>query len=411
MTARRISSRAWYDSLRPVRLGGHDVQLLEGGREFFPALKAAIDAAVSRVFLETYIFEDDAAGRTIAIALADAARRGVEVHLTVDGFGTPQIQGEAAAALHAGGVHVTTFRPDRRRLSMDRSRLRRLHRKIAVIDGRVAFVGGINILDDYFDPNHGRLDAPRLDFAVQIRGPIVSSVQLAAQRLWWEVALVHRAIGAVRGAIRPLPELPAESVSDVTPAGSLSAMLVLRDNIRFRRTIERHYLRAIRRARREVLIANAYFFPGARFRRALIAAAARGVRVRLLLQGMIEYRVPHYASQALYDELLGAGIEIVEYRSSFLHAKVAVIDDMATVGSSNIDPFSLLLAREANVFVFDAGFAAALHARVARAIDDGGVRVLSSRHARRSWPMRLLNGLAFMLVRLGIAISGEGGRY
>lgn len=411
MNARAAAERPWYDSLRPVESGGHEVLLLEGGDEYFPALCAEIDGATAQVVLETYIFEDDAAGRAVAAALARAAARGVEVHLTVDGFGTPALRGEVRAILRASGVRVETFRPERRRFSLNRRRLRRLHRKIAVVDGRTAFVGGINVLDDRFDPNHGALDEPRLDFAVRVRGPLVSSVHLAAQRMWWELELLHRALRAVRHPRGRMPELPVVAVREVPPVGRLRAMFVLRDNVRFRRTIEQQYLQAIDAASSEVLIACAYFFPGARFRRALVAAARRGVRVRLLLQGRVEYPVPHYAAQAFYDELLGAGVEIIEYRRSFLHAKVAVIDDVATVGSSNIDPFSLLLAREANVFVFDAGFAATLRDRLLRAIDEGGVAVLPARHARRAWPVRALNALAFGLLRLALALSGEGADY
>lgn len=191
----------------------------------------------------------------------------------------------------------------------------------------------------------------------------------------------------------------------------MHAVLVLRDNLRFRRDIEREYLRAIGQARREIVIANAYFFPGARFLRALMRAAARGVRVRLLLQGRVEYLLPHFGSQALYDDLLRAGIEIVEYRVSYLHAKVAVIDDWATVGSSNIDPFSLLLAREANVVVRDAAFAAALRKRLVHAIEQGGEPVALERHEHRSLPVRMLNWVGYAALRFGIAISGVRGRY
>ena len=163
----------------------------------------------------------------------------------------------------------------------------------------------------------------------------------------------------------------------------MRAMLVLRDNFRFRRTIEQQYLEAIRNASRRVLIANAYFFPGVRMRRALVDAAGRGVRVRLLLQGRVEYRLQHYASQALYDELLQAGIEIVEYRPSFLHAKVAVIDDWAT----------------------------ALNERIEAAIDAGGQQVGLQRHARRALPVRMMNSAAYLLLRIGVAISGAGDGY
>ena len=411
MNGRALDARAWYESLKAHEAGGHEVVLLEGGREYFPALIEAIDSASSSVFVETYLFADDEAARSVARALAAAARRGVIVRVTVDGFGTPRLLGEVARLLAEANVRVETFRPEKRPLSLDRGRLRRMHRKLAVVDGRFAFVGGINLLDDRNDPNHGPLERPRLDFAVRVRGPIVATAHLAVQRLSWELSLVNRPFGVRRAAREGWERLVGELVSDVTPAGPIRASLVLRDNFRFRRAIEREYLRAIGRARREVLIANSYFFPGVRFRRALVSAARRGVRVRLLLQGRIEYLLPHYAAQALYDELLREGVEISEYRSSFLHAKVAVIDDRATVGSSNIDPFSLLLAREANVFVADAGFAALLRERLEREIEQGSVPVKLRHHRRRPLLIRLLNSVAFALLRLAVAIGGKRGRY
>jgi len=415
VTERKYVSLPWYESLEPALRGGHEVTLLESGAEFFPALEGAIDAAGDCIYFETYIFNDDPSGRRVADAMAAAARRGVAVHLVVDGFGTPGGDGQWECALREAGVRLETFRPERRRFSLDRRRLRRLHRKLAVIDGRVAFVGGINILDDWYDPNHGLLEHPRLDYAVRVRGPLVAQVHVAAARLWWEVATVNRSLhrGADTGAQgrRGRPQLPEAVSSEVTPAGRVRAALLLRDNLRHRRTIERAYLRAIGRARREVLLASAYFFPGVRFRRALLAAVRRGVRVRLLLQGKVEYRLPHYGAQALYDELLRGGVEIVEYRRSFLHAKVAVVDDWATVGSSNIDPFSLLLAREANVGIHDAGFASRLRARLDAAIEAGGVPIRLQSHQRRPWPVRAMNAVAFLVLRIGLALSGVTGRY
>ncbi len=412
---RRYVSLPWYESLKPTLRGGHEVTLLESGAEFFPALEQAIAVAVHGIYLETYIFEDDPAGRRVAAALAAASRRGVSVRLIVDGFGTARVEGEWARTLREAGVLLETFRPERRRFSLDRQRLRRLHRKLAVIDGRVAFVGGINMLDDLYDPRHGTLEHPRLDYAVRVRGPMVAQVHVAAARLWWEISVVNRSLRRGRAgdaqAGRASLHMPESVSSEVTPAGTVRAAFLLRDNLRHRRTIERAYLRAIGRARREVLIASAYFFPGVRFRRALLAAVRRGVRVRLLLQGRVEYRLPHYGSQALYDELLRGGVEIVEYRRSFLHAKVAVVDDWATVGSSNIDPFSLLLAREANVGVHDAAFARQLRERLLAAIERGGVPVELRKHQRRPWPVRMLNAIAFVVLRIGVAISGVAGRY
>lgn len=411
MSARRLAVRAWYESLRPVRQAGHEVVLLEGGREFFPALIAAVDEASAQISLETYIFADDSSARAVAAALARAARRGVQVRVVVDGYGTPRLGAEVARIFASSGVAFETFRPELGRFAFNRQRLRRLHRKLAVVDGKVVFVGGINLLDDLLDPNHGVLESPRLDFAVRVRGPLAAKAQLAVQRLWWELSIVNRPTRLMRRQARERMEISSEVVSDVTPVGDVQAMLVLRDNFRFRREIENQYLRAIGCARREVLIANAYFFPGRRLRQALKAASASGVRVRLLLQGRVEYRLLHWASQAMYDELLRAGIEIIEYRPSFLHAKVAVIDDWATVGSSNIDPFSLLLAREANVVIEDSSFAARLRERIVAAVENGGVPVALHHYARRSWPVRLVQRLSYRLLRLGVAVSGAGADY
>lgn len=405
----------------PVLRAGHTVDLLEGGAAFFPALEAAIDAARRDVHLETYILHNDVAGRRIVAALARAAQRGVAVRLAVDGYGTPRVPSELLALLADGPVALRIFRPERGPLSWNRSRLRRLHRKLVVIDGELAFVGGINLLDDLIDPNHGALERPRLDFAVCVRGPLVRDAVEALGRVWHTlasgddgpaVAARPRRHRLTVGASPSQPAAPAVAAArGAAPLSGLRAMLLLRDNFRFRRTIEHEYLAAIQAARREILIANAYFFPGARMRHALTAAARRGVRVTLLLQGRVEYRLQHYASQALYDELLGAGIAIVEYKASFLHAKVAVVDDWATVGSSNIDPFSLLLAREANVVIRDAGFADLLRTRIIAAIEGGGRRVLAQHHARRAWPVRVMNWFAVLVLRAGVAISGRAARY
>ena len=181
----------------------------------------------------------------------------------------------------------------------------------------------------------------------------------------------------------------------------------MRDNLRHRRDIEQAYLALIAGAREEVIIANSYFFPGRRFRSALAQAAARGVRVTLLLQGRVEYALLHYASRALYDSLMATGIEIQEYQRSFLHAKVAVVDgQLACVGSSNIDPFSLLLAREANIFVDDAGFAAGLRASLREAIERGAEPVPPRHWERQSVVSRARIWFAFNVVRLLIAFAG-----
>jgi len=222
------------------------------------------------------------------------------------------------------------------------------------------------------------------------------------ERLWEQVCApgaIERNLGVRR--------LGRGGASTGAGLKSTQARLVLRDSLTQRRAIERAYLRAIGQARREVLIATAYFFPGRRFRRALREAAGRGVKVRLLLQGRAEYLLPHRAAQAMYDSMLSHGIEIHEYTRSFLHAKVAVIDDWATVGSSNIDPFSLLLSREANVVVQDRGFARQLRASIDHEIREGATQILMDQVRRRTWWQRLAGWVAYGLLRLGVKVSGE----
>ena len=187
--------------------------------------------------------------------------------------------------------------------------------------------------------------------------------------------------------------------------------LLLRDNLAHRHDIEYAYLDAIRSARREILIANAYFLPGRRFRQALLQAAQRGVKVSLLLQGRSDHVLFHFATQALYDRMLAAGVRVYEYDQAELHAKVAVVDDdWATVGSSNIDPFSLLLAREANLVVRDAGFAAELRASLMAALDGAAREVRVEDQRQRPWHARLASVLAYSAVRFMLGVTRYAGK-
>jgi cardiolipin synthase len=382
---------------------GNHLTLLRNGEQYFPALVDAIDAAAREIFLETYIFADDETGSLVSDALARAAARGVAVQLLVDGFGARDFAPRFRQMLEASGVHLLVYRPVLGAWPPSRRRLRRLHRKIACVDGAVAFVGGINIIDDYDTP---RQTPPRYDYAVKIEGPLVDRVREAAARLW---ALVSWANFRKRwsGLEAPLGRGRRILPRCAPRPENQRATLCVRDNLRHRHDIEEAYLELLRRARHEVLIANSYFFPGRRFRHALAAAAARGVRVILLLQGRVEYALLHYASRALYGALLGAGVEIHEYHRSFLHAKVAVCDGRhACVGSSNIDPFSLLLAREANVFVEDAAFAAELRASLLEAMREGARPVPPRQWQHQPLWLRVRFWIAYAVARLFIALAG-----
>ena len=378
-------------------MGGNKLQLLMNGSAYFPALQQAFDAAQTEIYLETYIFADDDTGRRIAAALVRAAGRGVSVHVLVDGFGSKGMFEQTRALLSAGNIEVLIFGPKTSPLTLRRNRLRRLHRKLVVVDARVAFVGGINVIDDMHTPRH---TPPRYDYAVRIEGPLIESVLNQAERLWHRVAWA-----SLRRSVQRRPPVSAAE------QGNQRAALVVRDNLSHRSDIEDAYLDAFAAAREEIIIANAYFFPGARFRQALRAAAMRGVRVALLLQGRVEYMLLHYATRALYGPLLDAGVEIYEYHKSFLHAKVAVIDQRwATVGSSNIDPFSLMLAREANIVVDDAPFSQELRLSLHDHMQDGAMVVAKSAwHGQPLW-RRVLIWSAYGCARLLMGLVGYGGK-
>lgn len=403
----------------------HDVRLYQGAQELFPALVEAMDAALSDIQFETYIFDFTGAGSSVGEALARAAQRGVRTHLVVDGVGTGRLPAPWAARLTAAGVQWRVYSPLGRLGLLLPSRWRRLHRKLCVVDGTVLFCGGINILDDFHDPHFGALPAPRFDFAVRTEGALVAQAQATMEQLWWRLQAVHdarhyhlpQAVQALREAGVGLHMGMGQRTRSRTRAHSahglgMRAALLLRDNLRHRSRIERAYRRAIAMAREDIIIANAYFLPGGKLRRALVLAAQRGVRVRLLLQGRYEYFMPHHAVRPVYHTLLQAGVEIYEYAPSFLHAKVAVIDAQgrrpwATVGSSNLDPLSLLLAREANVVVRDRAFASELHARLCQAMAGAGQRVQAVQLAQRPWHQRLLDRVAYALMRSALWLTGN----
>ena len=405
------------DNWRPARpQPGHRLQLLQGGDALFPALVAAMDAATQSVHLETYIFEFAGSALQVAEALERAARRGVHVRLVVDGIGTPHMPAEWRQRLSDAGVYWRVYAPLGRLGLAVPSNWRRLHRKLCVVDGRVGFCGGINISDDLDDVALGRLALPRLDFSLQISGPLVADMSETMERLWWRLQAVRKArqreFRAAWDALRTgLPAADVSRLFDVrepTDTHGAHAALVLRDNLRHRHDIERSYLKAIGEAHHEVLIANAYFIPGRKLRRALTMAVARGVRVRLLLQGKYEHFLQYHAARPVFHRLLRAGVEIFEYVPSALHAKVAVVDRRwATVGSTNLDPLSLLLAREANVVSTDTGFAGKLHERLDQIIANDGRALLLETLAARPWHQRALDRLAFMLMRATLFVTGH----
>lgn len=379
---------------------GNRVTLLESGAEYFPALIAAIDGAQREIFIETYIFEPDETGHAVANALGQAAERGVTVRVLVDGFGGRSFVRTLMNPLIARGVHVLIYRRELQRLSLRRSRLRRLHRKLAVIDGRTAFVGGINIIDDLTEVGSPH---PRFDYAVQVEGPVLAAILESTDHLWRLVSWA---------SLRRRKRLPIAAQAVTTPVGSTRAAFLIRDSLYHRHDIENAYLQALAEAREEMVIACAYFFPGKRFRQALLDAARRGVSITLLLPGPSDHPLQKLASRALYPLLLEHGIRLFEYQRSHLHAKVAVADQhWATVGSSNIDPFSLLLAREANLVIEDRAFAHALRSSLAQAMAEGATELRPQDWHTLPRLARAASWLAFALLRLLVGLAGYRGQH
>ena len=392
---------------------GHQLRLLQGASEFFDALVRDIAACSQEVRVETYIFNVQGSGETVAQALVDAALRGVKVYLVMDGFGTAILPEPWQQRFNDAGVRWLFFSPLGRLGLLMPSRWRRLHRKLCVLDGAVAYCGGINVLDDWWDPLYGPLEAPRFDFMVRVTGPLVREVHAAMAQFWWRLRAVRSAQQVDWStAWQSLQKAVHEKVSkhalpvDNTPASR--AQLVLRDNVRFRSQIERAYSLALAEARHDVILANAYFLPSRKIQSGLIDAAQRGVRVRLLLQGRYDYFMSYHGTRALYGNLLAGGVEIYEYHSSFLHAKVAVVDGRwATVGSSNIDPLSLLLAREANVVVADPVFAKLLTDQLELALQQHAIRLDTDQHASRSLGQKALDRVALGVMHTLLLLTGK----
>ena len=379
-------------------IAGNQIKLLRSGGEYFPALLNAIRLAKTEIHLQSYIYQADQTGLAIGQALMDAAQRGVHVNVLLDGFGSQKLSSAFVASLRAAGVNVLFYRPRISPWSMQKNRLRRLHSKIAVIDGTIGFIGGINIIDDNNVPNPNNVP-PRIDYAVKIEGALLPRLHASVADLWQRVAWLNL-------LKTPATKSLATGSSCPHPANLLAAF-AQRDNVLHRHDIETAYLKAINSAQSEILIANAYFLPGHRFRKALVDAANRGVKVSLLLQGRVEYFLM-MATHAFYSEFLNKGIAIYEYRKSFMHSKVAVIDGTwATVGSSNIDPFSLLLAREANVFISDPGFAGELRTDILASIAAGAVPILAQQWQAENACKRAASKLALGMVRLFLGLIGE----
>ena len=375
------------------------LSLLHRGAEFFPALIHAIDSARAEIYLETYIFAIDETANQVRDALIRAASRGVMVYVLLDWLGTGKSKVAALqAAFEPSGVQFAAFNPWFQR------GVARTHRKIVVIDQQLAFLGGLNINDDLISDDDGgmRLPAPRWDFAVSIIGPLVDDVHAEVTAQWQRQSsqTLRRRLGQIRQWY----------ASRVSPQGQVAeAALVVRDNLRNRVAIERQLLRALGRAHHSAVLVTPYFSPGRKLRRAILHAASRGIDITLFI-GVGQFVMQDAVAQSFYPRFVRAGIRLVEYRVTQLHAKAAVVDEAwATLGSSNFDGLSLFVNHEANIIVRDANFSMALRDIIARGVAEGTI-ITAEDVAQFSWLRRIGNQLAYLLYRAVLKII-TAGRY
>ena len=379
-------------------VSGNLITLLVNGDAYFPRVFECIAAAQREVLLETFILFEDKVGLALQAALLTAARRGVQIDVTIDGYGSPDLSPAFISALTQAGVRVHVFDPSPRVWGYRTNVFRRMHRKIVVVDGARAFVGGINYSEDHlidFGPT------AKQDYAVEIEGPLVAQIQdFTRAQLLVGQREPPRLLDRLFGREPQTPATATPAAAGPAAAGPAAALLVTRDNREHSGDIERHYRIAIRGARHRIIIANAYFFPGYRLLRQLRRAARRGVDVRLILQGEPDMHIVKVAAGLLYHHLLDAGVKIYEYYERPLHGKVALTDEeWSTVGSSNLDPLSLSLNLEANIIIKDRAFNQHLGEDLAHLMQSSCKQILISDVAETGLWMTVRNFFVFHLLR------------
>lgn len=317
---------------------GNRFELLVDGQAYFPRMLEAIELAGSRVWLEIYLFESGVVAERFIGALARAANRGVEVRVLADAWGAARLDAADRTRLAGAGVQMVLYNPLHWRKWF--GNLFRDHRKLLIVDGRVAFVSGTGITDDFDNPRHP--ERSWHDIALRISGPVLADWQTLFARIW------RRYFDA---SITELPEIPTAVADGVPGRVAYSAALRAQD-------IRRSLYRRVRAAERCVWMATAYFVPSHKLLRALKRRARRGVDVRLLLPGpQSDHPAVRHAGRRFYTGLLRAGVRVFEYQPRFLHAKSVICDDWLSIGSSNFDRWNLRWNLEANQEIDDSGFA------------------------------------------------------
>jgi cardiolipin synthase len=316
--------------------------LLQNGEEFFPAMLEAIRGARASINMEMFIFNKGEVAVEFAGAMAEKAREGVEVRLLIDGWGSHP--GELEDQMKKAGVRVRQYKP--LRIYTIHSAGKRTHRKILTVDGRIGFTGGVGIDDRW--KGDARNSGEWRETMVQVEGPVVAQLQAIFMEDW-----VHTT-GEVLHGERQFPAIP--------PAGDLLAQAIAASRSDASSKAKLLYYMAIQAARERIWLESAYFVPDRQIRRGLVEAVARGVDVRVLVPGRhIDVPIVRMASRFHYGELLDGGVRMYEYRPTMMHNKVMVVDRVwTTIGSINFVNRSMKKNAEANIAIYDRGFAEAV---------------------------------------------------
>ncbi len=359
----------------PKSLAGYThhnkVRLLHGGSDYFACLVKMIDQAVSTIHLQTYIFEADQTGRLVTDALIRAARRKVEVFVLLDGYASQDLPKHFIREIKGAGIGFRWFWPlfKSRRFYLGR----RMHHKVAVVDGSYCLTGGVNISDRYNDIDGNKA---WLDWGLYVEGQAALKVHIICNDMW------RKAYWKKRLAPDNLPRLPG-----VIPPEECMVRVRRNDWVQAKNQISRSYLEMFRTASQRITIMSSYFLPGKIFRKNMALATKRGVAVKIIMGGVSDVKVARLAEQYMYRWLFRNGIEIYEYQDTVLHGKLAVHDAAwVTVGSYNVNRISAYASVELNMDIKNPEFAAG----VQRELDD-----LISRHCIRVTPESFFSHTSF----------------
>jgi cardiolipin synthase len=365
---------------------GNRIELFRTGEDGLRAMLACLRGAQDRIHFESYIFRTDDTGREFLDVMTEKARRGVEVRLLYDAIGSRDIDPWQLEPLREAGADVTVFNPLGRIYPRWAPRTRD-HRKILVVDGEVAFTGGLNIGDEYrMGPMlaEGRR-VPWRDAHLRCEGPVVQLLEAVFLESWF------RADG---------PDRPWTDLGSAVPArgGETSVGLVADGPTYHRRRMRDLFVEALERTNHTARIATPYFTPGSRLRQALCAAAERGVSVEILLAGYTDHPIMRWAARARVPALLRAGVRVFECEHAMMHAKLAVLDDsLGIVGTSNLDRQSLRHSYEVNLVVEGGGVPEQLASMIGEDLE-GALELTPALLERRSLPERWRDRLAAMLM-------------